>query len=66
MPGFILYNRYIQNSKKNINTAHLLDKQKMGQMLGKEERSVMAVQIGLLADSLLNELHKYRQLVREN
>ncbi len=52
--------------KKNINTAHLLDKQKIGQMLGKEERSVMAVQIGLLADSLLNELHKYRQLVREN
>ncbi|SEA66349.1 LSU ribosomal protein L7AE [Desulfuromusa kysingii] len=52
--------------KKKIYTAHLSDKQKIGQMLGKEERSVMAVQPGLLADSLLTELHVYRRLVREN
>ncbi|MEE4254366.1 MAG: DUF448 domain-containing protein [Desulfuromusa sp.] len=52
--------------KKNIYTAHLFAKDSIGQMLGKEERSVMAVQTGLLADSLLNELHMYRQLVREN
>ncbi|MFK5925402.1 MAG: DUF448 domain-containing protein [Desulfuromusa sp.] len=52
--------------KKNIYTVQLYDKHQIGQMLGKEERSVMAVQTGLLADSLLNELHMYRQLVREN
>ncbi len=52
--------------KGHIYTARLYDKQMIGQMLGKEERSVMAVHVGLLADSLLNELHKYRQLVREN
>lgn len=52
--------------KKKVYTAQLSDKQKIGQMLGKEERSVMAVQPGLLADSLLTELHVYRRLVREN
>lgn len=52
--------------RDNIYSARLYDKQTIGQMLGKEERSVIAVQTGLLADSLLNELHRYRQLVREN
>ncbi|MCD6581198.1 MAG: DUF448 domain-containing protein [Desulfuromusa sp.] len=52
--------------RENIYSARLYKKQMIGQMLGKEERSVIAVQAGLLADSLLNELHRYRQLVREN
>ena len=52
--------------RQNIHTVCLYNKQIIGQMLGKEERSVIAVQTGLLADSLLNELHMYRQLVREN
>ena len=52
--------------RKNIYCTRLYDKQVIGQMLGKEERSVIAVQKGLLADSLLNELHRYMQLVREN
>lgn len=52
--------------RKNIYYVRLYDKQMIGQMLGKEERSVIAIQAGLLADSLLNELHRYRQLVREN
>ena len=52
--------------RQNIYSARLYDKQIIGQMLGKEERSVIAVQAGLLADSLLNELHRYRQRVREN
>ncbi len=52
--------------REDIYTVCLYDKQKIGQLLGKEERSVIAVQNGLLADSLLNELHMYRQLVREN
>ncbi len=51
--------------RDHISTAHLYNKQMIGQMLGKEERSVIAVQAGLLADSLLNELHRYGQLVRE-
>jgi hypothetical protein len=52
--------------RKRIYTARLFDKQMIGRLLGKEERSVIAVQSGLLGDSLLNELHMYRQLVREN
>ncbi|MCK5914431.1 MAG: hypothetical protein KAG12_11170, partial [Desulfuromusa sp.] len=52
--------------RENIYCTRLYDKQVIGQMLGKEERSVIAVQKGLLADSLLNELHRYMQLVREN
>ncbi len=52
--------------RDNIYSARLYDKQMIGQMLGKEERSVIAIPAGLLADSLLNELHRYRQLVREN
>jgi len=52
--------------REHISTAHLYNKQTIGQLLGKEERSVIAVQTGLLADSLLNELHRYGQLVREN
>lgn len=52
--------------RENIYSVRLFDKQMIGQMLGKEERSVIAVPAGLLADSLLNELHRYRQLVREN
>ncbi|MDX2493877.1 MAG: DUF448 domain-containing protein [Desulfuromusa sp.] len=52
--------------REDIATAHLYNKQMIGQMIGKEERSVIAVQNGLLADSLLNELRRYEQLVREN
>ncbi len=52
--------------REQISTAHLYNKQMIGQLLGKEERSVIAVKAGLLADSLLNELHRYGQLVREN
>ena len=52
--------------RKHIDTARFYDKQTMGQLLGKEERSVVAIQTGLLADSLLKQLHLYRELVREN
>ena len=52
--------------KKDIECAQLYTKQQLGKMLGKEERSVIAVQAGRLADSLLSELHRHRQLVREN
>jgi len=49
-----------------IHCVQLGNKQQLGQMLGKEERSVIAVQAGALAKSLLNELHRHRRLVREN
>ena len=52
--------------RSDIYCVRLYEKQQLGQMLGKEERSVIAVQAGKLADSLLNELHRHRQLVREN
>ncbi|MCK4503623.1 MAG: ribosomal L7Ae/L30e/S12e/Gadd45 family protein, partial [Desulfuromonadales bacterium] len=52
--------------KNKIYGVRLYNKQAIGQMLGKEERSVIAIPAGLLADSLLKELHRHRQLVREN
>lgn len=52
--------------RSDIHCVQLCDKQQLGQMLGKEERSVIAVQAGSLASALLNELHRHRQLVREN
>jgi len=52
--------------RNHIDTVRIYDKQTMGQLLGKEERSVIAIQAGLLADSLLKELHLHRELVREN
>lgn len=51
--------------KKNIYFAQLFNKLKIGQMLGKEERSAIALDAGTLADRLLFELHRYEQLVRE-
>ena len=41
------------------------DKASLGQMIGKEERSVVGVLNGALAESLMSELDKY-ELVREN
>ncbi len=52
--------------KSDIYCIRLHTKGQLGQMLGKEERSAIAVQTGRLADSLLNELHRHRLLVREN
>jgi len=52
--------------RNHIDTVRIFDKQTMGQLLGKEERSVIAIQAGLLAESLLKELHLHRELVREN
>ncbi len=52
--------------RTHIDTARFYDKQTMGKLLGREERSVIAIQTGFLADSLLQELHIHRKLVREN
>lgn len=51
--------------RQKIYSIRMFDKKSLGQMLGKEERSVIAVAVGTLAASLLRELHRY-ELVREN
>ena len=52
-------------TRQQIVCTQLFDKVSLGQMLGKEERSVVAIQDGALATSLNSELHRY-ELVREN
>jgi uncharacterized protein len=52
-------------SRQQIVCTQLFDKVSLGQLLGKEERSVVAIQDGALATLLNNELHRY-ELVREN
>ncbi|MCW8860678.1 MAG: DUF448 domain-containing protein [Deltaproteobacteria bacterium] len=51
--------------KKNVDCAQLFNKLSLGHMLGKEERSAIAVEAGSLAKRLTHELHRYEQLVRE-
>lgn len=51
--------------RMKIFSIRLFDKETLGQMLGKDERSVIAVMTGPLATTLLSELHRY-ELVREN
>ena len=53
-------------SVQGVPCAQLYDKQSIGQLLGKEERSAVAVLPGPLAQALVDELHRYEQLVREN
>ena len=52
--------------KNKIYGVRLYTKQAIGQLLGKEERSAIAIPAGKLASSMLVELHQHRQLVREN
>ncbi len=52
--------------RQNIECVHMFDKEKIGQILGKEEISALALASGALAEALLTELSRYRQLVREN
>lgn len=43
----------------------LLDKERLGRMLGKEERSVVALKVGALAESIKAEMLRYKQMVGE-
>jgi len=43
----------------------LLDKERLGRMLGKEERSVVALRAGALAESVKTEMLRYKQMVGE-
>ncbi len=54
------------STRQGIQCIRLFNKAKIGQMLGKEERSVVALSSGALVDTLLTELSRYRQLAREN
>lgn len=44
----------------------LLDKERLGQLLGKSERSVVAIKAGLLAESVKAELARYENIVGES
>jgi predicted RNA-binding protein YlxR (DUF448 family) len=52
-------------TRQQIFCTQLFDKVFLGQMLGKQERSVVAIQNGALATLLKSELNRY-ELVREN
>ena len=52
--------------RQQIPCVVLFDKERLGQILGKGERSVVAIASGSLADELLKELQRYQQIVREN
>jgi len=52
-------------TRQQIFCTQLFDKVSLGQMLGKQERSVVAIQDGALATLLKSELNRY-ELVREN
>jgi predicted RNA-binding protein YlxR (DUF448 family) len=52
--------------RQNVSCSQLFSKGMLGQVLGKGERSVLAIQAGPLAEALLIELQRYTQMVREN
>ena len=54
------------SDRQNVSCSQLFSKGMLGQVLGKGERSVLAIQAGPLADAFLIELQRYAQLVREN
>lgn len=54
------------SDRQQVNCSQLLNKDLLGQILGKGERSVVALQKGALANAILIELQRYKQLVREN
>lgn len=54
------------SEQRKVDCSQLLNKDLLGQIMGKGERSVVAVTKGTLADALLVELQRYKQMVREN
>ena len=56
----------VLSERHQVNCSQLFSKDLLGQILGKGERSVVAVQAGALAEAILIELQRYKQLVREN
>jgi len=56
----------VLSARHHVHCRQLFSKDLLGQILGKGERSVVAVKAGTLADAILIELQRYKQLVREN
>ena len=54
------------SDRQNVSCSQLFSKGMLGQVLGKGERSVLAIQSGALAKAILIELQRYAQMVREN
>ncbi len=54
------------SARHQVSCSQLFSKDLLGQILGKGERSSVAVKKGALADAILIELKRYTQLVREN
>ncbi|HEY5673253.1 MAG TPA: DUF448 domain-containing protein [Malonomonas sp.] len=54
------------SDRQNVSCSQMFTKGMLGQVLGKGERSVLAIQAGPLADAFLLELQRYTQMVREN
>lgn len=50
----------------DIPCQRLYDKALLGQVLGKGERSVVALKTGPLADSMIKELYRYKRIVGES
>jgi len=54
------------SARHGVPCVSMFSKDGLGQLFGKGERSVVAIETGSLADILLIELQRYLQLVREN
>jgi len=52
--------------QQNIPVFKMLEKNRLGQILGKGERSVAAIAVGPLANAILAELQRLAEMVREN
>ncbi len=50
---------------RGIPDFQLLDKEALGRMLGKEERSVVALKVGPLAESVKTEMSRYKKIAGE-
>jgi len=51
---------------KGVSCLRLLDKERLGRLLGKEERSVVGLKNGALADSIKAEMLRYTQIAGES
>lgn len=51
---------------KNVPCFRIADKERLGEILGKEERSTLALKAGALAESLQTELLRYRHVVGDS
>jgi len=50
---------------QHLQTCRLLDKERLGQLVGRAERSVLAIRRGELCDNLKHELRRYEQIAGE-